>query len=88
MANWQYKINIKPIHDTYREIEDLEVLKASMAKECRLLAGRVRLAPDNIILQDLADKFECVDDSNEYDEVLYELYDWGDYQHKCWINSI
>ncbi len=87
MENWQYKINIKSIHDKYQETNNLDSLKASMAEECRLLAQRVRLAPDVKILGVIGKHFKAAQDINEYDAVLDELYNWGDYNHKCWIGT-
>ena len=87
MANWQYKINIKAIHNSYKETEDLDALKAAMAEECADLSGRVRLAPDVQTLKEIAARFESVTDIDEYDEVLAGLYNWADYNHMCLIVS-
>ncbi len=87
MVNWQYKINIKAIHKSYQETEDLDTLKAAMAEECADLSGRVRLAPDVQTLKEIAARFESVTDIDEYDEVLAALYNWADYNHMCLIVS-
>ncbi len=93
MANWKYQTSIKTIHDTYQDTLDLEQLKTAMAAKVRQLATKtISIADrdyfsDSEILETLAQNFEIVKDIDEYDEVLSELYDWGDAGHKCWIGS-
>ncbi len=86
MAQWQYTIDVKEIHAAYRETEDVEALKASMALECRALAKRTTLS-DRVSLLRIARAYEAAHDIDQCDVALDDLYNWGDYNHKCWIGT-
>ena len=85
MANWQYRMEIKRYQDRYKDSGDLRFLKAGLAQECRDLASRVEMYVDKGKLRDIANRFEAVEDIDQYDDVLEELYNWADYEKKCWV---
>ncbi len=91
MANWKYRIDISNIlhTDTYPAIND-------KGKE---LAKRIRAFPHfeehGDPLNHIAWQFEEVEDVEEFDYILDDLYDWGDIalddnwngSKMCWINT-
>lgn len=87
MANWQYKISIKSVHDLFDGEDNIERVGAAMATRLRDSKPRFLLYPDREFLERLAKRFDVVEDVDRYDQLLDNLYDWGDADHKCWINS-
>lgn len=84
MANW--KTNI-PIGDLHEEFENGLKTVQEVGKE---LAARLRKSPhaqdDRII--DLVDQLEALDDVEDYDYLLQELYDFGDQDHRIFFDPI
>ncbi|MHC4180735.1 MAG: hypothetical protein ACYSWU_24815 [Planctomycetota bacterium] len=56
----------------------------------RRVAERIRKQPwfeDYDELDDFAGQFELVEDIDEFDDVLEELYDWADVDKRCWVKT-
>lgn len=86
MVRWQYTIQLADLHAASKrgELTPAELGKAVAA---RIRASKVYKTHHEWALQDITDGFDDVQDLEEYDEVLADLYDWGDENHTCWIDT-
>ena len=96
MANWKYKISVKNEHDAYRaERMTIQEVAKSLSRKLRFLPCYQYDEKLQEIASWLISDVENVDD---YDRLLEELYDWGDQEipplHQwtpnkmCWIESV
>jgi len=95
MANWKYKLDLKDIWGKY-DTGEMTVNEIGVE-----IANRIKKLPcyndDDYFfeLDDIATAFECVDNVEEFDYAMENLYNWGDIEWKpsktimkfklCWI---
>lgn len=81
MADWKTKIELRDLHEAFEkgEMTVKEVGKA--------LADRVQKNRYAGELEDIIYELRVVDDVDDYDWCLEQLYDFGDYDHRIWINT-
>lgn len=81
MARWKTTVVVADIHEAHQRGEmKIDQVAIELAK--RLQANRYASW-----LEDLIDRLNCVTDVEEYDDCLRELYDFGDHDHRIWIES-
>lgn len=95
MANWKYKLKAKDLWESYK---GNHITASELGK---LLAQRIREAAFyqeyKNQLEEIIDNFENVDDIEDFDYVLNELYDWADQEVEplgqwprnamCWVET-
>lgn len=96
MAQWQRKLDISDV------MEEVRAAKIDIKTAAALISTRLAtLAPFNDEeldreSSDLAMRFlDCEEDSEEFDSLLYELYEWADTpldnrfngRKVCWVES-
>ena len=93
MANWKYKLKLVDLKDEF------EADKIPLDELCKKIASRIEELPCYKIdttLQEIVMQFEDeIADTNDFDNILEQLYDWGDEEVKpygkwpankqCWI---
>lgn len=95
MANWRYKINLTDLR------EDYENKKITVEDFGKKISKRFHQQPwfkdVEEDIGDIIDSFECVDNEDDFNNILEELYDWGDtelptprsqlpiFNKMCWI---
>ena len=99
MANWQRKLNLKDVWNKSTEDGDMTVQELAGVISKRLKALRP-LGDDGVDVErdEIADEFEGLSedpdaDTNDFDNVMASLYDWGDMaldnnwppKKVCWI---
>jgi len=89
MAHWRNKIDISEEYKLYRDNKATtqEVGQMVAEKLLKLRKAKLGLIGD----EDLEDiilrfQYEC-ESIEDFDDVLEALYDWGDYDHTCWITT-
>jgi len=86
---WQNRLDLIDLWKAQKE-EKLTVpeLAKAIAKRIRELRCYEK---EIFTLEEIADRFEyCEDDVEEFDDILNDLYDWGDisierWKKMCWI---
>ena len=83
MADWKHKLIIGDLHRKHerKEITPEELGKEVAKRLTALLDSNSPPIPDDLLdeAQDIANRFECdIENVEDYDNVLRELYDWGD----------
>jgi hypothetical protein len=86
MKQWKFAIKIGDLHAKARrgELTPNELGEAVAARLRASLAYKTRFREP---LEGIADQFGGADDLDEYDDVLEQLYDWGDVDKTCWIDT-
>jgi hypothetical protein len=85
---WKYTINIAAEHAAY-QAEEIDVPELG-----RQVAAKIQTCQayrSDRSLRGIADQFAALNDNsdiNDYDNILAELYNWGDWQKTCWIETI
>lgn len=95
MSDWQNKLDLKDLWKSWDE-GDISIKEVAQTVAKRIRAMKC-FATQEETLEDIAENFEaCDNDVSEFDNILGDLYDWGDilvdgsgkfFQHKkmCWI---
>jgi hypothetical protein len=84
---WKYTIDISLQHKLYQQGKlTLEELKKQVSK-IFLDAANVLDKERWIALVDFSRSFLLVEDIDEYDDVLEQVYDWAD-TNRVWINTL
>ena len=88
MPNWKHRICIKDIHDMF-DGDETKINEVGKAMAKRLLKSIPMFSDqeDKNFLEETADEFDGVETVYHYDCILACLYDWGDADHNCWIDS-
>lgn len=81
MANWKYELNLKDLWDKF----DSDKLTShqvglQVSKRIKTLSCYKKYSE----LEEMANEFERVTNTGQFDTVLCRLYDWAD-SVKCWI---
>jgi FMN phosphatase YigB (HAD superfamily) len=85
MPKWEKTLEVKDLWEKYENDEiNIEDLSKQVAKRLETLYPGDDRWMD---IQDFIDRFECVEDVEEFDDILDELYDWGDNGHRLWIKT-
>lgn len=94
MPNWKSKIELKDLHKAYDHgAGDITIqqVAAGLAQRIRLNRYAEELEDIAMELEDLAAEPEETDTEELvqwYDYLLSQLYDFGDFEHRIWINTI
>lgn len=97
MANWKYKIDFKSFWDDEKMSVEEKALKASKILN-KFVENHPRLDDESKdLLEDLAFQFQSVETFDEFNDVMEQLYDWGDTEiapfgqwprnKNAWINT-
>ena len=86
MSKWQHRISIKAINDHYDKHQDIQYCGRTLAGKLREAKSKFLGGYSRRILENLADAFENIEDPDQYDSYLDELYDWADEGSRCWID--
>lgn len=90
MAHWKAQLELK---DVWKKYEDGEMTIAEVAG---VVAERLKATPyvDNFQMSEIIEQFTCIAADGkearlkEFEELMDELYDFGDCDHRLWINTI
>ncbi len=82
MREWRSKIEVKDLHEGF---EEGRLTVPMVGNE---LARRVRKSPYAAELEDIAAALEGVQEIDDYDAALADLYDFGDRDKRIWINTL
>ena len=86
MANWKHKIQIWDLYDRYDRNEiDVPTLGKLLAERLEKVAEEMPSSWQKE-LGSIATSLEEVNSVDEYDSCLEALYDWGDQDHRLWVN--
>ena len=80
MPQWKHTIRVGDLHAAFRGG------KITISKVARLLAERLSRYPDAADIVDIIGDLENVKTTPEYDRALADLYDYGDIDHRLWID--
>ena len=85
MANW---LNVIKIGPEWEKTRDGEMTIPELAQ---LLAAKLRdVRGSDAVLRDIRLAFEGLDeeaDTDDFDKIIGRLYDWGDYNHRLFIDT-
>lgn len=84
MPTWKNTIRIGDLHEDY-QAGNLSIQKVGVELARRLKVKRIEDAWGE--LEEIIERFESVDDVEDYDNVLRDLYDFGDSGHLLWVDS-
>jgi len=92
MAHWLHKLDLKDIWNKYNEEMTIQEIGKEVSKRIKELECYEAQID---ILEEIAEGFKYVEDVEEFDNWMNELYDWGDIQigkkpgiiqnKMCWI---
>ncbi len=96
MANWQHILDLKDVWDQYEEGQAIDYLKAGQE-----IAARIRSADffndSEDALEEIASLFEEAVDTDDFDFICEQLWNWGDrsqetpighmQRRNCWIKT-
>lgn len=81
MANWETTVEIGDIHEAYNE-DEIDIKEVG-----RRVAARLR---ENKYAEYLSEQIDALEqgeyDADGYDEILSEIYDFGDNGHRIFLN--
>jgi hypothetical protein len=81
MVSWKSTIQLADLHKAHQAGE------LTTSELGRTLAKRLRKSRYAGDLEGIAQELELVDDVDDYDRLLAALYDFGDRDHRIWINT-
>jgi len=84
MKKWKYRLELKDLWD---KRNGGEITIQQMGKE---ISKRIKNLPcykQEEDLEIISDDFEFIEDIDNFDNVLEQLYNWADYDKKCWIKT-
>lgn len=91
MANWTTKLEIG---DLYKQLDDEAISHSDAGHEIAKRLEVLRQEAGNDFsywhkgrLLDIRNAFMEVEDVDDHDDAMEMLYDWGDVDHTCWINT-
>jgi len=84
MARWKSTVHLTDLHDAHRNgTMTIQEVGKQLA---------IRLKSNMYAKHDLLDEIEeledGVEDVDHYDSILHNIYDFGDYGHRIWIETI
>ena len=87
--NWRHQLDLKDIWEWFDTVdkEDPEIIQEGGKRVAdRIVAARFfKKYKDE--LEEIVQDFRDAETINDFDSVLYELYDWADSGHLCWIKT-
>ncbi|MHA2064975.1 MAG: hypothetical protein ACXABY_11430 [Candidatus Thorarchaeota archaeon] len=87
MGKWQHRISLKDIHDHYHKHKDIKHCGKMLAERLRELRLKFMDSYSRRRLEQLSENFEKVQDVEEFDDYLNELYNWADNGRRCFIDA-
>lgn len=93
MANWKYYLRFEGFwHDKTISIEDkgsfVSVALLALQKQMyKTMSEDDFYCGDYFKLEELAEEFNCIEDVEEFDDYLCELYDFCD-RYRVWVETI
>ena len=81
MGKWNFKYNFRFITDIKLEFREIK------QKTELLLASMQRDMPNDSELEDLVDQFIFIENEEEFDMWLEDLYNWADLE-RIWLDQI
>ena len=98
MTNWKYKVEL---HDVIEQCENEKITVEQLSKE---VVRRLKTLESTIsekryaeTLNDIINRFDSCSDEDDFNEILNDLYDWGDTEinyspsliknRLCWIGA-
>lgn len=84
MANWKETLNLKDLHDAYR---DGTLPVKELANKVHARCMNLKCAGDPIF-QDVISMLIDIDDIETYDEALSDIYNYGDIGHRIWVKTL
>jgi len=87
MANWQSKIDLK---DTWKAAQAGELTAQEVGQK---IAANLKALPPGLRDRDLRDiweDFEALGEQDTFDNldnVLEDLYNWADHDHRLWVGT-
>jgi hypothetical protein len=83
MAKWKRTLKIGDLHWAHQSdlltAKDLGQQVAARIRDLRI--------PDDDWIEIITDNFEYVETIEDYDDFLEDLYDWGDRDHRLWVDT-
>jgi len=83
MAKWKKTLDISDLHQAYG---DGSITIIQVAKEVHSRCLKLKI--NDIQFMNITSNFLLIEDIDDYDSVLSDLYDFGDEDHKLWINTM
>lgn len=93
MINWKHKLDITDAKRAARNrIITPQQFAATVSKKLNAFKGRFS-GDDLNELEQIIDDLDCLSDNHKADwddvDIVMEcLYDWGDFDHNCWIEPL
>lgn len=83
MANWKKKLDLK---DLAEKFDNEEMTATEVGQEVsKRLAELYPEGQRDLEIEDFIARFNEIEDEDEFDSLIDELYDWGDADHRLWI---
>lgn len=83
MANWKETLNIANLHESFNN-DEIEI--ASVAKLVHERCMKLKCAKEEEF-EAIISELLMIDDVEDYDGVLGNIYDYGDTGHRLWIKT-
>jgi hypothetical protein len=86
MANWQTTLDISDVYDHDKN----DGATCSVVKAGRIVANRLeenKFASDSDIQDIIMRLQEVEDDADEFDEIMDDLYEFADKEHRIWVKT-
>ena len=83
MANWKKKLVLRDLSEKH---DNEEMTASQVGKEVSKRLAEIY--PENERNPDIhcfINRFDDVKDEDEFDDIMTELYDWGDADHRLWV---
>lgn len=91
MDKWKNYVELSDIFETYEEgVSDFDEHKDLIVQRLLHSSNKFVLISkyDRENLKDLIDELAGTEDLSEFNDCLDLIYDWGDVDHKLWINTM
>jgi hypothetical protein len=85
LKDWDEKIDISDLIDNYND-DKINVIAVAKGLADRLAA--CKWSKKDFIVDCIARLRDAVEDEDEFDELLEELYDWGDTNKRLWVQAM
>jgi hypothetical protein len=98
MANWRYQINLSDLREQYEEKKmTIDEFGKKIAERFRAQSWFEKVQDD---IDDILGSLECIESEEDFNNIIEELYDWGDttlptprsqmpmFNKMCWIGLV
>lgn len=82
MAKWDTVVELGDLHQAYHDG------KIPISEVAKIFADRLEENKYSILLKDEIAALRKIEDVDDFDDVLADIYDFADFNHRIWIRTI